>query len=131
MAGTVTVTIDPRQSTSGRAKSRRTVVDWVSDASGNADVSLTDLYGWLVKIVTDPGAAAPTDDYDVTLMDENGIDALAGTGMNRDTVTTEQVYPVAPNAQTPVFLCGTHTLTIAAAGNAKAGRVVLYVAESL
>jgi hypothetical protein len=82
-------------------------------------------------MITDPGATAPTDDYDITLVDEDGIDALAGAGANRDTTNTEQVYPVASNAKVPVLLCGTHTFTVANAGNAKVGRAILVIAESL
>lgn len=131
MAGTLTVTRDPRVAPACGKPIERIVVDWTSDASGNADVSIANLYGWLVKIVTDPGSTAPTDNYDITLVDENGIDALAGAGADRDTANTEQVYPVASGGQTPVFLCGTHTFTVANAGNAKVGRAVLYIVESL
>jgi hypothetical protein len=131
MAGTLTVTRDPRQAPNEGRQYERVVIDWTSDASGNADVSIANLYGFLIKLVTDPGSTAPTDDYDITLMDENGIDALAGAGMNRDTSTTEQVYPTATSAAIPVFLCGTHTFTVANAGNAKVGKAVFYIAESL
>jgi hypothetical protein len=129
MAGTVTVTRDPRRAPNEGKAIERISVRWTSDASGNADVSITNLYGFLVKFVTDP-TDGPTDNYDFTLIDENGIDALAGTGVDRDTTTTEQVYPVALNAATPVFLCGTHTFTIANAGNAKSGVVVIYTIEA-
>lgn len=131
MAGTLTVTRDPRVMPNSGKVCERIVVDWTSDASGDADVSIANLYGWLVKIVTDPGATAPTDDYDITLVDENSVDALASLAVNRDTANTEQVYPVASGANVPIFLCGTHTFTIANAGNAKVGRTVLYIIESL
>lgn len=131
MAGTLTVTRDPRRMPNTNKTVERIVVDWTSDASGNADVSIANLYGYLIKLVTDPGSTAPTDDYDITLVDENSIDALAGAGANRDTANTEQVYPVASGAQCPVFLCGTHTFTVANAGNAKVGRAVLYIVEDL
>lgn len=131
MAGTLTVTRDPRRAPNEGKKIERIVIDWTSDASGNADVSIANLYGWLVKFVTDPGATAPTDNYDITLVDENSIDALAGAGADRDTANTEQVYPIASGAQTPIFLCGTHTFTVANAGNAKVGQCILYVTESL
>ena len=131
MAGTLTVTRDPRRMPNTNKTVERIVIDWTSDASGNADVSIPGLYGYLLKMVTDPGSTAPTDDYDITLVDENSIDALAGAGANRDTANTEQVYPVASGAATPVFLCGTHTFTVANAGNAKVGRAVLYVVEDL
>jgi hypothetical protein len=133
MAGTLTVTRDPRQAPNEGRQYERVVIDWVSSSGGAADVSITNLYGFLIKMVTDPaaGGSAPTDNYDITLVDENGIDALAGAGADRDTANTEQVYPTATSASVPVFLCGTHTFTVATAGDTKSGRAVLYIAESL
>jgi hypothetical protein len=131
MAGTVTVTRQIRDPGARKKVVERVVVDWTSDASGNADSSITDLYGWLVKMVTDPGAVAPTDNYDITLVDENSADALEGAGADRDTANTETVYPIKSGAQTPVLLCGTHTFTVANAGNAKSGTAVLYIVTEL
>jgi hypothetical protein len=131
MAGTLTVTRDPRRAPNEGKMIERIVVDWTSDASGNADVSIPNLYGWCVKVITDPGSTAPTDNYDITLVDENNADALEGLLADRDTANTETVYPVKSGAAVPVFLCGTHTFTVANAGNAKVGRAVFYVVESL
>lgn len=129
MAGTLTVTQTRFQA--GKGYGNKFSIAWTSDASGNADVSVPNMNGWLVKLVTDPGATAPTDNYDITLVDENSIDALADTGLNRDTANTEQVYTLASGAQTPIFLTGTYTFTVANAGNAKQGTAVFYVLESL
>jgi hypothetical protein len=126
--GTVTSGITQTQLPNGKIVSV-VQVDWTTDASGDATVSLS-LNGYLMKVVTDPGATAPTDDYDITLV-QNGIDAAAGTLANRDTANTEQVYPVATNAQTPIFLVGSHTFTVAAGGNAKVGTAYLYLIQSL
>lgn len=131
MSGTVTVRRDPRVAPNEGKCIERIVVTWTSDSSGNATAEITNLYGFLVKLVTTPSATqAPTDNYDVTLIDENGLDALAGSALDRDATATEQVYPVATNAATPVFLCGTHTFTVANAGNAKAGTAVIYTIEA-
>ena len=46
--------------------------------------------GWLMKLVTDPGATAPVDNYDITITDDEGVDVLQGVGMNRDEATTEE-----------------------------------------
>lgn len=131
MAGTLTVTRDPRRAPNQGKAIERISIAWLSDAAGNADISITNLYGFLVKVVTDPdNAAAPSALYDVTLVDENGLDAMAGTVLDRSATLTEQVYPVALNSQTPIFLCGTHTFTVANAGITKAGVVVLYIIEA-
>lgn len=130
MAGTVTVTRDPRRSNSGGGIIEKIKIEWTSDASGNADSSITGLYGWLVKVVTDP-VDGPTASYDITLVDENSSDAAESTLLNRDTANIETVYPAVSGAAVPVLLCGTHTFTVANAGNAKSGVCYLYLKECL
>lgn len=111
------------------------VIDWTSDSSGNADI-VVNLFGFLLKAVTDPaaGGSAPTDNYDITLV-QDGIDMAGGILADRDTANNEIVYGIAKNgtdiAQIPPFLAGDHTFTVANAGNAKAGRCILYLCESL
>jgi len=129
MAGTVTFTHDRIPSAAGYYN--KFTVSWTSDGSGNADLAIPGMSGWLIKMVTDPGAAAPTDNYDITLIDENSLDVLVDTGLNRDTANTEQVYPVVTNAQTPIFLCGSHTFTVANAGASKNGTAIFYILEKL
>jgi hypothetical protein len=130
MAGTLVVAYDPRQAASSKRRCERVVVDWTCDASGNADIPLT-LYGWLAKMVTTPdGTLVPTA-YGVTLLDENGIDAMAGAGATRSTSATEQVAPTLSGSQVPVFLCGLHTFKITGAGVSKKGRAVFYVVDFL
>ncbi|MBA3754987.1 MAG: hypothetical protein H0X02_01590 [Nitrosomonas sp.] len=131
MAGTLVVTRDPRQAPNQGKCIERIVIDWTSDASGNADVSIANLYGFVLKVVTVPSATAPTALYDITLVDENLVDALDGKLADRSATVKEQVYPFATGAPTPIFLCGTHTFTVAAAGNAKIGKAILYIVESL
>lgn len=130
MAGTVTVTRQPLVSKYGK-EMEKISVDWLSDASGNATVVIEELYGYVMKAVTDPGAAAPTANYDITLIDENSVDALIGALIDRHTTTTEQVYPVQSGASTPVHVFGDHTFTVANAGNAKNGTCVFYFVECL
>lgn len=131
MAGTVTTT---RELLGGGSKViQKHTIDWVSDASGNADLSIN-LFGFILKAVTDPGAAAPTASYDITLV-QNGVDMAGGILADRHTTNNEVVYGLAKNgtdiAPLPPFLCGDHTFTVANAGNAKSGQVILYLAESL
>lgn len=133
MAGTVTTTRIPLVSQSGNSKIEKVQIDWTSDASGNADATVN-LYGYLLKAVTDPGSAAPTDNYDITLV-QDGIDMAADLLLNRDTANNEIVYGIAKNSTDisplPPFLAGDHTFTVANAGNAKTGTVYLYLAECL
>lgn len=235
MVGTVTVTRDPRRAPNEGKLVERVVIDWTSNGSGNASLAVENLYGWLIKVVTDPSAIdvtevqtitfnnvpdagdfkltygaettnviafsdnaatvqtelrlltglssvtvsgnfttgfvvtfagvtgnasaltitgntltkalaavtvtvtettpgdnqIPSDNYDVTLVDENSYDVLESAGLNRDLTNTESFYTVAAGAQTPVFLCGTNTITVANAGSGKSGRVCLYIVENL
>jgi hypothetical protein len=132
MAGTVTVTRAPLVSTSG-ATIEKVQIDWLSDASGNADATVN-LFGFLLKAVTDPGSAAPTASYDITIV-QHGIDMAASLLADRHTTNSEIVYGIAKNASdiapVPPFFAGDHTFTIANAGNAKNGTVYLYLIESL
>lgn len=99
-------------------------VPWTSDGSGNYTETIT-MNGWLVKSVTDPGSAAPTDNYDITLV-QNTADQLADALLNRDTTNGETV-----NHAAPIFLAGDHTFTVANAGASKTGTAYFYLVEYL
>jgi len=124
-----TATRQPLVSKTGR-EAEKISVAWTSDGSGNASVSIENMYGFIIKAITDP-TDGPTDNYDITLVDENGMDALNDSLLNRDTTNTEQVYPGVTNASVPIFVCGTHTFTVANAGATKSGVCVFYMVESL
>jgi hypothetical protein len=73
---------------------------WVTDGAGAFTATaisaaiLDKIQGCsLVMFVTDPGAVAPTDNYGITLTDEDGCDILGGAGANRDTANSEQAMP--------------------------------------
>ena len=76
--------------------------------------------------MTDPGATAPTANYDIVLTDEDGLDALSAGGANRHTSTTEAFVPLVSTTQ-PSVVCGATTLAITNAGNAKVGTFKLYI----
>lgn len=102
-----------------------TTVTWTSDAAGAATQTITGFDGQIHRIVTDPaaGGSAPTDDYDITLVDSDGLDILGGAGANRDTANTEQLDI---SAVAPLVHYGDLVLTVAAAGDTKAGTVKIY-----
>lgn len=111
------------------------VFDWVSSSGGAASVaSAVPVSGAIARVVFIPSAsAAPTDNYDVTLTDSDGIDVLAGQGANLDTANASSVCPGVPlkdGTTTSVLLTVVDsilTLTVANAGDTKAGKVVVYV----
>jgi len=98
---------------------------WVSAADGTATGQTTNTYtGEIIRLVTVPSpTAAPTDDYDVSVNDEDTTDVLMGAGANRDTANTEQVLASSLGCVANDKL----TLEITNAGNTKGGTVYLYI----
>ena len=135
MAGTVTVT-----ALHGAAFTKITA-DWTADAADGSvpDTDLIaaiesglELHGWIEKIVTKPGTPAPTDDYDVTLEDPEGVDVLGGAGADRDSSDSEQAVPLAGSARVASFVAAPSALTLKVTGNSvnsAQGRVVIYVSR--
>ncbi len=123
--GTVVVT-SQRIRDSGSAYQRYTAV-WTSDASGNVSGNpFAVLPGRIESIRTKPngGGTAPTTLYDVTLVDTDGVDVLAGAGANLSaTVTALALLSPA------YWQDGSRTLdlTVANAGNAKGGVLEILV----
>lgn len=105
--------------------------DWTSNGSGDYTEAIT-LNGIILRVVTNPGATAPTDNYDVTLIGPDGEDLFNSQGLNRDTANTEQFCPgitFSDGTNTtviPVAHAGAATLTIANAGASKVGTVTIY-----
>jgi hypothetical protein len=125
MAGTVTIT----HYAVGRV--RRIQVDWVADAADGSvpATALPKFEGRLLALTTNPGATAPTDNYDITLVDDEGADRLQGLGANRDTANTEQVPIVYSGTAVAPIVDGDETLTFTLANNAvnsALGRALLY-----
>lgn len=142
MAGmTATVTYDDGVDRSNtRCGVRKVLIDFLTDDSaGTASVTTEKIVGELIKITTDPGSAAPTDNYDIAITDEEGVDVLANCVMNaaalgtRDTANSEETYLYLKDASvTPIGLaaypvvCDKLTVSLANAGNAKTTQVILY-----
>jgi hypothetical protein len=108
---------------------------FVSAADGTVSQAIT-IRGTIVRVVTDPGATAPTTLWDITCPDANGVDLFAAQGADRSATVTEHFVPGVPFKDgttaglAPVVYMGTATLTITNAGNAKNGTVIVYVQKS-
>ncbi len=122
MAGTLSFTRAPMKLYDGYVIGEIVTVTWVSDSSGNADISIPDLKGWLTEAKTVPSATvAPTDNYDIKLKDSAGFDVLEGALNDRDTANTE-IIPTANSGKLALRqLFGTYTFDVTNAGNAKGG----------
>lgn len=112
MAGTITFA----HYTDGRF--RRIVATCTADAS-DASYPATNLPGFSGKLLalrTNPGSTAPQDNYDITLVDGDGVDRLQGVGANRSTTNSQEVAVVySGTAIHPA--CSHETLTLTLANN--------------
>lgn len=129
-----TVTYDDGQDGAGyRAGIRRVLVDWTSASDGSVTITTRKIVGSLIKVVTDPSATAPTDDYDIVITDPEGANVLGASVDdidNRDTANTEVVYVNLTDgtvklAEYPV-VCDVLTISVTNAGSAKLGQLILY-----
>jgi hypothetical protein len=126
--GTVTVTTT-QYAGLGNANRVRYVIAWTSTAGGAVSGNpFSVVRGKLisVKFVPNTGITQPTDLYDATLVDVDGIDLLNGAGQNlsHDLGTYVLFNP-------SIYLDGTSTLdlVIAAAGAAMTGTVYVWVEQ--
>jgi len=109
---------------------RRVVVDFVADAADGTvpDTLLPSIEGRLMELTTNPGGTAPTDNYDITLIDAEGVDRLQGLGANRDTANTESLPLVYSGSTIHPVVSKTDALTLKIGGqsvNSAVGRVIL------
>lgn len=102
---------------------------WTSGTGADAGLvtkTTTKVYsGEIIRLVTVPGTAGnqPTDQYDITILDQDSTDVLMSAGANRSNVNTEQVLA----SSLGVVVDDTLTLSISAAGDTKQGSVYLYL----
>ena len=118
MTGTLTITDQDHRTF------RKLLLAWVSDASGDVNGTLTDVVSGIlyrVGFVPDGGGTQPTDLYDITLDDEDGVDVLAANGANLSNANSSQHTDAAR------AIDGTLELKVSNAGNAKGGLVALYI----
>lgn len=124
----------------GRGGIRRVLIDFTTDdTTGSVACTTQKISGELIKIVTDPGSSAPTDNWDVVLTDDEGVDlsvhmddvAIAALIARHTTTTLETYLPLEDTAGTarigawPV-VCSPITVTVNNAGNSKTGQIILY-----
>lgn len=94
-----------------------------STTAGEVNKTTYKYTGEIVRLITNPGSTAPTDNYDVTILDDDGYDVLMGGGADRDTANTEQVLA----SSLGVVLDSQLRLNIANCGTSKVGEVILYI----
>jgi hypothetical protein len=109
---------------------KRVYWDWLSTDAGVVLSPTTKAYDGLIeRAVFTPdnpggGGTQPTNAYDVTITDADGVDVLAGLGA--DLANNATVVKTHANGLTAVA-GSVLTLNVANAGNAKGGIVILYL----
>jgi lysophospholipase L1-like esterase len=119
-------------------KSIKHTFRWVSNVNGSVTInSSVPISGDILRVDIIPSTQdAPTNLYDVTLTDSDGVDVLAGQGADSSETATETVcvgVPLKDGTTTktiPVVVDGTLTLNVTNAGDTKSGRVVVYYTGS-
>ena len=107
---------------------RKFTLAWVSDASGDVNGVLTKPLSGIIHritVVPDGGGTAPTTLYDVVLNDTEGVDLLNGKGANLSATVTTSVSPDFTGGN--LAFDDALDLVVSNAGNAKGGKVILYI----
>lgn len=102
--------------------------DWTSSAGGAADKTSEESYIGLIEravFIPDSGGTQPTNLYDVVVNDADGTDVLHGNGANLSNAAAVLKSHVTDGLGAVVN--STLTLAVTNAGNAKGGKVILYL----
>ena len=108
------------------------IFSWTADASAHT-VPATDskwaINGYVILVVTNPdGDTAPTDEYDITLTDEDDCDIMGGNLADRSDTNTEQAVPKIGTVYGGRWVSGILTLNISGNSvNSAAGTVKVYI----
>jgi hypothetical protein len=106
---------------------KQIIWDWKSTDLGGVTSATSNCYtGRLLYVAQIPGLVAeqPTDQYDVTVTDANGVDILVGLGADLTNVANTYKSDVDGLG---CVVESKLTLTIAAAGDEKHGKTILYI----
>lgn len=113
-------------------------LEWISDATGRATITIDNMYGTLERLVFAPVASAsPSANYDVVMEDTDALDLFGGKGANLSATTATTSIPLISTAVgTPnnVYQVGHKytmdgqrvTVKVTNAGNTKRGIIRIF-----
>lgn len=96
-----------------------------------AAIQVDPITGFMMMGVTDPGSTAPSVDYDISILDDEGVDVFGGELNDRSATASEQAKPKIGNAYDDRWV--NSSLSIALANNTAAAattQIKLFVKES-
>lgn len=100
---------------------KRVTFDWTAHTDGVVSAVTTTGYysGKVVVFSTDPDSGtAPTDNYDITIVDADGLSVIGTAGTDRDTANNEQVL----SGSLGVVVNSRLTFSVANAGSGGKGK---------
>lgn len=107
-------------------------MSWRADAAdGSVPATASPVFnGYVFLVTTNPGATAPTDNYDITLTDTDSVDIAGGELLNRDTTSSEQAVPKVGAIYGSRYVESGVTLNLSGNSvNSATGTVKIYVYE--
>ena len=105
------------------------VLAWVNDSSGDftATANSQGINGVVMMAESIPsGTAVPTDQYDVTLKNDQSIDVFGGALGNLSNTTAGETMPLLNGSYGAIPVMGTLTIDITNAGNSKGGTIRIH-----
>jgi len=106
------------------------LITWsfTTDGDGDASEESATVNGQINRIVTNPasGDDKPSANWDLTILDEDGVDILGGSGADRDAggaAVSEQAAPSVAG----LGVQSTLTFTVENGGDTKKGTVMVYL----
>lgn len=110
---------------------RKLTFDWLSTSSGAASYTMiAPVRGIIYREVIIPDsvpATQPSTGYDLRLRDADGVDVLCAKGIDLSNTTAKDIVLGTSGQYAPVAVEDVLALSVADAGNAKGGQVILYV----
>ena len=125
------ITVADIEAVRGSQTIRYKEVQWRSDANGDVSQTFV-LHGQILRVVLgfQEGQAVPTDQYDVFIADQFGINILLPYGGNISNTDATEVAPFVGdntlNTNYPRYTTGLHTLVVANAGDTKYGKIGIF-----
>lgn len=97
--------------------------DGTLTGGGSALTTSNEYSGKVEALVTEPGASAPSVNYDITVSDDDSYDVLAGGGADRSDSATETVLA----SSLGIVANSKLTIAVAAAGDGGQGVTTVYI----
>ena len=121
--GTVQSTSDEQITSSGV---RLLKIAFTTGSGSFTCVTNNDVTGWILLVKTDPGATAPTPNYDIDLDDSGGMDIMGGALDNRSATAREGALPLLRGNYQVIFNEGPLTIQVTTAGTSKTIELLIY-----